>query len=204
MEVCVNTCCNQMKLIVCIEERLRKLCSKVKSGFKGKSGLHHVNFASQSRSLEIRGGEISRASDLEIELCKLNTAKVALEKENAALQQCCDDLYKSLVQAEELRRKTNDSLEGAKVDLEKLEKENASLWKYFDKISELERLKNCSKSFSQVKGRQQRCKIRELKTYVEQALWFAETFGHKLSSVKFNDDEGVSHTIDHTKEDGKK
>jgi hypothetical protein len=187
-----------------IEEGLRKLCSKVKSGFKGKSGLHYVNFASQIRSFAIRAGEILRASDLEIELCKLNTAKVAVEKENAALQKRCDDLYSSLVQEEELRRKTNDSLEDAKVDLQKLEKENANLCKYFDKISELEGFKNCGKPFSEVKGRQQRRKIRELKTYVEQALWFAETFGLKLSSVKFNDDEGVSHTIDYTIEDRKK
>ncbi|CAB4014402.1 Hypothetical predicted protein [Paramuricea clavata] len=187
-----------------IEEGLRKLCSKVKSGFKGKSGLHYVNFASQSRSFAIQAREILRASDLEIELCKLNTAKVALEKENAALQKRCDDLYSSLVQEEELRRKTNDSLEDAKVDLQKLEKENANLCKYFDKISELEGFKNCGKPFSEVKGRQQRRKIRELKTYVEQALWFAETFGLKLSSVKFNNDEGVSHTIDYTIEDRKK
>ena len=40
---------------------------------------------------------------------------------------------------------------------------------------------NCGKSFLELKERQQRRKIRELKTYVEQALWFAETFGLKLS-----------------------
>ena len=184
-----------------IEEGLRKLCSKVKSGFKGKSGLHYVSFASQSRSIAIRAGDILRASDLEIELCKLNTTKVALERENATLQERCDELYENLVKAEELRSKTNDTLEGVKGDLEKLEKENASLWQY---ISELEGSRNCGKKFSEVKGRQQARKIRELKTYVEQALWFAETFGLKLSLVKFNDEKGVSHTIDYEKEGGKK
>ncbi len=39
---------------------------------------------------------------------------------------------------------------------------------------------------------------------MEQALWFAESFGLKLSSVKLNDDKGVAHTIDYTKEEGKK
>ena len=49
---------------------------------------------------------------------------------------------------------------------------------------------NCGKRFSELKERQQRRKIRELKTYVEQALWFAETFGLKLSSVGFKDSGG--------------
>ena len=187
-----------------IEEGLRKLCSKVKSGFKGKSGLHYVNFASQCRAIAIRSEDILRARDLELELCNVNATKVALEKENAELNKRCNDLYESLIQAEEIRRKTNDSLDGTKADLEKLEKENANLWKYFDKLSELEGSENSGKSFSEVKGRQQRRKIRELKTHVEQALWFAESFGLKLSSVKFNDDKGVAHTIDYTKEEGKK
>ena len=48
-----------------------------------------------------------------------------------------------------------------------------------------------------MKGRQQRRKIRELKTYVEKALWFAETFGLKLSSVECADDDGWLHTIEY-------
>ena len=63
---------------------------------------------------------------------------------------------------------------------------------------------NCGKSFSQLKERQQRRKIRELKTYVEQALWFAETFGLKLSSVGFKDSGGVLHTIDYQAEEKRK
>ena len=53
-----------------IEEGLRV---KVKSGFKGKSGLHYVSFVNQSRSITTRAGDILRASDLEIELQNLDT-----------------------------------------------------------------------------------------------------------------------------------
>ena len=108
------------------------------------------------------------------------------------------------VQTEELRRKSNDSLTEARADTEKLRRENANLWQYFDKISDQEGFKNYGKTFSEVKERQQRRRIREVKTYVEQALWFAETFGLKLSSVRFKDSGGVSHTIDYQTSDRRK
>ncbi len=56
---------------------------------------------------------------------------------------------------------------------------------------------NSGKTFSELKERQQRRRIKELKTYTEQALWFAETFGLKLSLVGFKDSDGVLHTIDY-------
>ena len=108
------------------------------------------------------------------------------------------------VQTEELRRKSNDSLTEARADTEKLRRENANLWQYFDKISDQEGFKNYGKTFSEVKERQQRRKIREVKTYVELALWFAETFGLKVSSVRFKDSGGVSHTIDYQTSDRRK
>ena len=48
-----------------------------------------------------------------------------------------------------------------------------------------------------MEGRQQRRKIRELKTYVEKALWFAESFGLKLRFVQFADDDEKLHIIDY-------
>ena len=183
-----------------VEEVLRKLCSKVNSNFKGKIGTDYTTFARQSRSIAIRHGELLTAGDLERELCDLKAAKVALEQENRRLNKCCDE---SLVQTEEVRSKSNDSLTEARADTEKLRRENANLWQYFDKISDQEGFKNCGKTFSEVKERQQRGKIREL-NYVEQALWFAKTFGLKLSSVRFKDSCGVSHTIDYQTSDRRK
>ena len=187
-----------------VEEVLRKLCSKVNSNFKGKIGTDYTTFARQSRSIAIRHGELLTAGDLERELCDLKAAKEALEQENRRLNERCDELYESLVQTEELRSKSNDSLTEARADTEKLRRENANLWQYFDKISDQEGFKNYGKTFSEVKERQQRRRIREVKTYVEQALWFAETFGLKLSSVRFKDSGGVSHTIDYQTSDRRK
>ena len=110
-----------------------------------------------------------------------------------------------MLEAEELRRASDEKLTGAYSDIEKLKKESAHLWEYFDKISEQEGFKNCGKNINEVKERQQRRKIRELKTYVDKALWFAGTFGLQLSSVEFKDDTGKFHTMEyHTEERGKK
>ena len=43
--------------------------------------------------------------------------------------------------------------------------------------------------------RQQQRKLRELKTKAGRALWFAETFGLKLSSMELQDDSGKTHSI---------
>ena len=186
-----------------VEEVLRKLCLRVKSAFKGKSGSEYVKLAKQSRRVVIRHGELLRAIDLQCELFDLKAAKESLDIENAELNKHCDELYQNLVEAEELRSKSDEGLTEAMADLTKLKRENGNLWEYFDKITELEGFKNTGKSVEDVTERQQRRKIKELKTNVEQALWFAETFGLKLSSVSFTDSCGVSHDIDYSN-DGRK
>ena len=111
---------------------------------------------------------------------------------------------KALLQEELLRNTRHEELEQTQAELDKVKKENARLWQYIDKISE-QGYENSGKPISKVKGRQQRRKIHELKTYVEKALWFAETFGLKLSSVEFADDDGRLHTIEyHNNIEGKK
>lgn len=187
-----------------MEELLRKLCAKVRNDFKRKSGSNYVNFARQSKKVVIRQAELLTSGDLERELCDLKAIKEVMKEENKQLHKRCDELYENLVQADELRKKNNDSLTEAWADIERLKRENSNLYNYFDKISEQQGFKNCGKIFSEVKERQQRRKIRELKTYVEQALWFADTFGLKLSSVSFKDGCSVSHTIDYQTEEGRK
>ena len=39
---------------------------------------------------------------------------------------------------------------------------------------------------------------------MEKALWFAETFGLKLSSVKLSDKDGTQHTMTYESRQGKK
>ena len=126
-----------------------------------------------------------------------------MEEENRRLNERCDELYESLVQAEELRRKSNDSTTEARAEREHLRRENANLMQNFDKIADQEGFVKSGKTFSDLRERQQRRKIRELKTYVEQVLWFAETFGLKLSSVEFKDSVGVLHDINYEEKKNK-
>ena len=61
--------------------------------------------------------------------------------------------------------------------------ENAHLHQYLDKTEEQKQFATTGKRISEVKERQQRRKLRELKTAEEKSLWFAKTIGLNLSSA---------------------
>ena len=58
------------------------------------------------------------------------------------------------------------------------------MFQYIEKLEELKELENSGKKFTDVHERQQQRKLCELKTKAERALWFAETFGLKLTKDK--------------------
>lgn len=72
---------------------------------------------------------------------------------------------------------------------------NKELRDYIDRMSISGTVKNGGKIISEVGERQQRRKLRELKTHVERTLWFAETYGLTLDVAGFTDQKGVSHTV---------
>ena len=72
---------------------------------------------------------------------------------------------------------------------------NKDLRDYTEKISPFIDLKNNGKPISELGERQQRRKLRELKTDVERTLWFAETYGLTLNKARFTDQNGVNHGI---------
>ena len=153
-----------------IEEQLKRLTSEAKKKSSGKKGRAFVEFGKRSKSIAIRNGAVLQAGDLEKEVCELKAANSSLGQENSELQQWCDELYQSLLQ-EELRRNTSrEQMEEVQAEVEKVKTENARLWQYIDIISEQEGYENCGKSISEVKGRQQRRKIREVKTCGKSAL----------------------------------
>ena len=86
-------------------------------------------------------------------------------------------MCEGLVQAHQLRKQADKGLTDANAEIEKLQNENIYLWQYFDKLKELEGFKNCGKPILELKDRQKRREIRELKTYVEQTLWFPQSIG---------------------------
>lgn len=85
-----------------------------------------------------------------------------------------------------------------KVDLEveKLKAKISHLCDYVDTIAEKEGFENTRRTINKLKDRQKRRKIQEFKSYVDKALWFAQTFGLEVNLVKFSDVRDTPYTLD--------
>ena len=69
------------------------------------------------------------------------------------------------------------------------------MYSVIEKISPQRRFENQGKTFLEVGKHQQERKLQTLTTRVEQALWFSESFGLHLDSVKLVDDSGKDHCL---------
>ena len=83
----------------------------------------------------------------------------------------------------------------AKGKIDSLVTKNKKLHAYIEKLGHDTDFENSGKIISQVGERQQRRKIKELKTNVERALWFTKSFGSTLNSVTFSGDDDSNHTL---------
>ncbi|EDO33219.1 predicted protein [Nematostella vectensis] len=137
------------------------------------------------RCLHIFTDETLNARDIQLQLERVKAKNEILERDNGKLEERCDELFEEIVRMKESQREVEEEQEKLFKDIETLEDENFYLRKYVDKIQELEEMTNTSKRLDQLKDRQQRRKIKELKTNVERALWFAKAFGLRLASVTF-------------------
>lgn len=113
--------------------------------------------------------------------------------DNEDLQELMDQLWKDLNEARELKSKAEERVEELYVDLKLVKEENAHLSQYVEKLEELEKLENAGNKITEVQEKQQQ----RVKTKAERALWFAETFGLRLSSMEFLDDNGKTHNINY-------
>ncbi|XP_020911538.2 uncharacterized protein LOC110249299 [Exaiptasia diaphana] len=104
-------------------------------------------------------------------------------KENEELERRCENLFNELQQAKKINREEED-------DYQKKTQENKYLKDYIEKTGLAMDLCNTGKTVSEVKERQKRRKIKELKSGVEKALWFAGTYGLNLTSATFSDVNG--------------
>jgi len=181
-----------------VEDRLRKLTSEVNRQFVGKRGTTFVNFGKKVNKICIREGELTNLVRVtESELGTLNNAYAALAEENDNLRQLSEQLYDNLLQAEIRSEQAEENGEEMYADMQKLKRENSYLCEYLDKIEEQESFESNGKKISDVKERQQRRKLQELKTKVDRALWFAKSFGLQLSTVEFKDDAGKPYTLEY-------
>lgn len=108
----------------------------------------------------------------------------------------CKALYNKILEAATTQNMTNQHLSEVNKDIENLVAENKQLHSYVDNpVKDLDFDKSSSKEITQVGKRQERRKLKELKTNIEKALGFAKTFGMVLQNVNFLDDSGLSHTF---------
>ena len=192
-----------------IENHFRRLASAVKCQFVGISGKKYETFSIKTKKIAIRKGEVRNIAEVEEELKEQKEKNKRLQEknedlllDNEGLQGLMDQLCKDLNEARQLKSKAEERVEELHANL-KLMKENAHLSRYIEKLVELEKLENTGKKFTEVQEKQQQRKLRELKTKAERALWFAETFGLKLSFMEFLDNNGKTHSINYQEQGAK-
>ena len=167
---------------------------------RGKEWGHSQNIASKVRHMEFLKSELVDIREVKNKLEQLKTEKENLEKENVRLHERCDQLYKELLEVEGVSKKAEEELKMTFVDQERLKKENAHLHQYLDKIEEQKQFATTGKKNPEAKERQQRRKLRKLKTAVEKSLWFAKTIVLNPSSASFTDDKAESYNVDYSSE----
>ena len=171
-----------------IEGRLNRACSEIKKKFVGKNGSSYRKLCQKEMKLAVQLSDLVTIGELEKELWTEKTKNSDLEKR-------CETLVKELFEAQGAERLANTNLAKADKEINQLREENQNLHKYVEELGQHVSFSNSGKTFTETGVRQQRRKLKELKTNVEKALWFAKTFQLDLQSVTFLDDNGTSHTL---------
>jgi hypothetical protein len=136
------------------------------------------------KSVAIRHSELSTVAlvnDLQSQVSQLESVNVTITRDNKALDIKCKE-------ASALVSQSQIKIDKATIDIDRLKRENDKLYDIIEKISP-------QRKFLEVGKRQQDRKLQTLATRVKQALWFSESFGLKLNSVKMIDDSGKAHCL---------
>ena len=174
-----------------INECLRIHCTKVAKQIYGKHGEARQRLLAKVKSVVVYHNELSTVAsviDLENKVSQLESVNASIASENKLLDINCKN---ASVLVEQLQKK----IDKANVDIDKLKVENNKLYNVIDKLSPQRKFENHGKTFLEVEKRQQEHKLRTLATKVEQALWFCESFGLRLDSVKLVDESGKDHFL---------
>jgi hypothetical protein len=181
-----------------IEGRLRRACGEVEKKFEGKNGSAYRKLAEKETKIAVRADEVVTYAELEHELEKEKCKSQQLLIDNEILQNNCEELYSQMVKLEAKNKDAEQQDTRNQNEIEKLLKQNEQLQSYITRLGQDLEFENKSAKVTEVGDRQQRRKLKELKTRVEQALWFAKTFGLELESVSFSDLEGSSHSLNYS------
>ena len=175
-----------------IEERMRRICSSVKTKLASKTGRQYEDLKKKEAKLAIQLDDLNQG-ELDLEESR-KTIKI-LENTNDALSHHCDILTHQTATSEKAASKANEHLMTLSLQNNELNSENKKLRQYIEQLGQDLEFTNNGAKLTDVGERQQRRKLKELKTNVEKALWFSKTFGLELNAIHFNDASGAERQI---------
>lgn len=175
-----------------VEERLRRACSNVKAKLRSKAGHSYRTFINKELKMAVLLDDMETHSQIESEL----TVQKSLVK---SLQEKCTGLLDEKVKSQSTEKVASENLSKATSEIKVLRTENEKLSNYIEKLGQDLEFPNNSGKVMGVGERQQRRKLRELKTKVQKALWFAKTFGLDLASIDFTDESGACRKLSYSK-----
>ncbi|CAB4017740.1 Hypothetical predicted protein [Paramuricea clavata] len=119
-------------------------------------------------------------------------------EELSELEERCSELYLQLLKEKEKAKQCENGLKNCKTEINLLQEENTTLGEYVNNIEKLNVCQNCadslgnkSNTLGNVCPRQRQRKLKELKTKVEMALWFLDSYGAAPKTLLVEDSNGV-------------
>ena len=175
---------------------LRRYCGEVKSKVNGLRGRPKSTFLTKQKNISVFQSEIASVSEANKALETAQSVQQTLAQESKELNNQLDKLTGELKELQERNKRTEEELGCVTNDYETEVNENKELREYIAKIGIQDNCENTGKDIAQVGKRQQRRKLKEVKTHVERSLWFARTYGLNLESLKLFDNTGNDYVLE--------
>lgn len=179
-----------------INGTVRRYCGEVKSKGKYLRGRARSEHLLKSKNISVYQKDIAKVSEANKALATAQAVQHTLSQENDDLNKRYEELLTEFVKLQGTKKQTEQQLECAKKEYEEEINLNEELREYIEKIGIPQNCKNTGKVIPDVGKRHQRRKLKELKTRVERSLWFAQTYGLNLESLKLFDNAGAEYVLE--------
>ena len=181
-----------------INSTIRRYCGEIKNKSKRLRGRVRTEYLAKSKCISLYEKEIARVSEAKNELETAKAVCDTLSKEKDNLNEQCETLSKELCTLQGAKKETERKLECVTKGYQEELNKNEALKQYIEKMGIPDNCENTGKCIADVGKRQQHRKIKELKTQVERTLWFANTYGLHLESLKLSDNSGAEYELEFT------
>lgn len=179
-----------------IDGRVRRISSEVKSKCCKLQGRGRLKFLEGMKNLAVHYEELVNVNELQEALSATKQNTDVLSRENKFLLGSNEHLHQELRLAVKSKKISDQKHEQLQSEHNKILCQNKELREYIKKIGWEVGFCNMGRKVGEVRQRQQRRKLQELKPNVKKALWFAETYGLKLEFVNFVDGNGEEHELE--------